>query len=104
MNASAMSCENTVVLRKRKRVLVFLSLVVAGIVVFVATNNAIAGAVLPSIHAGWRSFRTGAWIIQSDHDRLRACICSAFCIATSFWQAAAAALASVVVFVIVAHL
>ena len=57
--------------------------------------------VLPSIYAGWRSFRTALWILRSDQSVSRARVCCAFCIATAFWQGAASALVSVIVFVIV---
>jgi hypothetical protein len=103
MSASTIPFERRLVRQRRIIVFEFVLLLAVGIVVFLVSNNLFVGAVLPSIRAGWRSFRTGLWILQSDHRRSRARICFAFCIATAFWQAAAAALGSVIVFVIVAH-
>lgn len=82
----------------------FLSLLAIGISIFLATDNFVAGAVLPATRAAWRSLRTAVWILRSDHSRLRARICSAFCLATAAWQAATGAFVSVIVFVIVMNM
>jgi|GEM_PF-1431944 len=77
----------------------FLGSVAIGYLVFVVTNNPIAGAGLPAIRAGWESVRTGWWILRTDRDIARGRICFAFCIATAFWQGATAAFVSVVMFI-----
>lgn len=81
--------------RLDKPVVKFLSFLALGTVAFGVTGSLTCGAVMPSICAGWRSFRTGWWILRSDHRRSRAGICSCFCFATGFWKGAAAALASI---------
>jgi hypothetical protein len=103
MNVSSIPPEGWFVPQRPKLLVEFLLLLAVGIVIFLATNEPIAGAVLPSIYAGWRSFRTALWILRSDQSLSRARVCCAFCIATAFWQGAAAALVSVIVFVIVAN-
>ena len=104
MNDSSSSLDVTFVPQRRKLIVDFLLLVSVGTVIFLMTNGSIWGAVLPSIRAGWGSFRTGIWVLHSDQNVSRARICSAFCIATAFWQAAAAAFVAVIVFVIVVRL
>jgi hypothetical protein len=104
MNDSSIPLDVAFVPQRRKFIVEFLLFVAVGTVIFLLTNGPIAGAVLPSIRAGWGSFRTGFWVLHSDQYVSRARICAAFCIATAFWQAAAAALVSVLVFVIVVNL
>jgi len=83
------------------RLVAFLLFLGLGTLVYLATNVAFAGAVMPSIYAGWSSFRTALWIFQNDQHKVRARICSAFCVATGFWHAAAGAVISLVVFMFV---
>jgi hypothetical protein len=104
MNVSSIPPEVKFVPQRPKLVVEFLLLLAVGIVIFLATNEPVAGAVLPSIYAGWRSFRTGLWILRSDQSLSRARVCCAFCIATAFWQSAATAFVSVIVFAIAANL
>ena len=104
MNDSSIPLEGEFVPHRPKHLIEFLLILAIGIVIFLATKKPIAGAVLPSIYAGSRSFRTAFWILSSDQSLSRARICCAFCMATAFWQAAVSALVSVIVFVIVANL
>jgi hypothetical protein len=92
------------VTQNRKSTAQFTTLLISGSILYFATDNAIAGAVLPSVHAAWKSFRTGLWVLNVDPDRTRARICSAFYAATALWQAAAAAFGSVLVFILIASL
>jgi len=88
---------------QRQKLLVRFLLLAVGVIIFLVTNEPMAGAVLPSMNAGWRSVRTALWILRSDQRRGRARVCAAFCLATAFWQAAASALVSVILFGIVYH-
>jgi hypothetical protein len=90
--------------KKRRPLVRFVTILIGGAAVYLATNSAVAGAVLPSAYGGWRSVTTGLWIYKTDPHRSRAKICSAFFLATALWQAAAAACGSVVVFIVLASL
>ncbi len=90
--------------RLDKPIVEFITFLAIGTVVFWVTDSIAAGAVMPSIRAGWRSFRTGWWILRSDHRRSRSWICSAFCFATGFWKGAAAALTTIGVLAAEYHL
>ena len=82
----------------------FVSAVAVGIILFLATKNVFASAILPSLVAGWSSFYTGLWLLQSDQRRTRARTCFAFYLAAACWKSAAAALTTVIVFAFVAEL
>ena len=88
---------------RRRGALLLFAAFAAGTLVFVATKNPTAGAVLPALFAGWGSCASGFWVLRTDPQRRRAWSCFAFQIATACWQAAAAALASVIFFVIMAE-
>lgn len=103
MKTSETSGQRIPTVRIEKPIVEFLTFVSIGSVVFWLTDSLVAGAVLPSIQAGWRSFRTGWWILHSDNRRSRSWICSAFCFATGFWKSAAAALASIGLLVAESH-
>lgn len=79
-----------------------LTLLVATLV-YLVTTAPIAAAILPCLHGGWNPFRTGLWLLRSDPDRPRARTCFAFYLAAACWNAAAAALSAVVVFILAAN-
>lgn len=68
---------------------------VLGAVIFLWTDDPVPGVLLASLQAGWSSLLTGWWLWQVDANRSRALSCLLFHIATASWQAAAAALVSV---------
>src|SRR5690606_10010121 len=76
----------------------------AGAFVYLGTTSPMAGAVLPALSAATGSIGTGLWVLRADPARSRAWTCLAFYIATALWQAAAASLASVVMFVLIEQL
>ncbi len=74
----------------------------AATLLYLATKEPILAAILPCLHGGWKTFRTGLWLLRSDPCRSRARTCFAFYTAAACWKAAAAALASVGLSVFVA--
>jgi hypothetical protein len=85
------------------RAVVFVLTLAAATLIYLASGNAIASVVLPCLHAGWTTFRTGLWVLKSDPLRFRARTCFAYYVAAAFWKAALAALLSVAVFIAVAQ-
>jgi hypothetical protein len=85
------------------RAAIFLVTLAVATLFYLASGNVIASAVLPCWHAGWRTFRTGVWILQSDPHRFRARVCFAYYVAAACWKAALAALLSVGIFILVAQ-
>jgi len=61
----------------------------------------IAGAVLACIEAGWDTIATGRWLRRSDPDGSRSSACWTFYLATACWKGAAAALATIGLFVVI---
>jgi hypothetical protein len=80
------------------------SAVAFGVILFLVSGNAIAGAVLPSLNAGWSSFSTGLWLLRTDERLARAITCFVFYLATACYQAAAGALAGMLFFLAVEEL
>ncbi len=76
---------------------------VIGVTLFLVTNNAIAGATLPSLVAAWPVLSTGLWLLRSDPQRQRARTCFAFYLAAACWKGAAAALTTVIVLMFVSE-
>ncbi len=85
------------------RAAVFVLTLAAATLVYLASGNVIASTVLPCLHAGWRTFRTGLWILRSDPRHFRARTCFAYYVAAACWKAALAALLSVGIFIVVAQ-
>ena len=77
---------------------------VAGVLVYLATRDPVAGAVLPAAGAGVGYVGTGLWVWRFDPFRTRARICLVFYLAAGCWRAAAAAVAAVIAFVVMANL
>ena len=71
-------------------VLFALTLLVATLL-YIATGEMILAILLPCLHGGWSTFRTGFWLLNVDPRKRRACICFAFYMAAACWKAAAAA-------------
>ncbi len=92
----------TTTTRAWREVAFLLTLAVATLV-FLASGNVIISTVLPCLHAGWSTFRTGLWILESDPRRFRARTCFAYYVAAACWKAALAALLSVGIFIVVAQ-
>jgi hypothetical protein len=76
--------------------------ILVAIMVHQVTGSPIAAASLLAVHAGWKSFRCGLWLKSVDPVLARAWACFWFYLATAFWKAAAWALATVFLFVVVA--
>lgn len=76
----------------------FLTWILLGIMLFLLTDSPVIGAVLPTIYAGSRSYKTALWLLQNDPQPLRARICCAFFVATAFWQGTACAFVNMVGF------
>ncbi len=76
----------------------FLATLFLGALVFLATQNAIAGAVLPSLQSGYRLFRTGLWILRNDEEPIRGKVCFVFYLSAAFWMGSAAAFLSMLLF------
>lgn len=91
----------TVPARVRQAVLFVLTLAVATLC-YLASGNVIASAVLPCVHAGFRTFCSGWWILSVDPQRFRARTCFAYYVAAACWKAALAALLSIGTFIVVA--
>ncbi len=98
MNGPTFPVEEPLISPRRERLVAFLVFLALGTLVYLATNVFIAGTVMPSVYASWSSFRTARWIARVDQNEARARVCSAFCVATGFWHATAAAVISLVVF------
>lgn len=82
----------------------FLPALVFGILLYLATQSAVAGVIVPTLVAGWNSLDSGLWLFRTDWNRPRANACLQFYLATACWKSAAAALFTVVSFVITKHL
>lgn len=76
----------------------FFASIFLGILVFLTTQNAIAGAVLPSLQGGQRLFRTGLWILRNDEEPVRAKVCFAFYLSAAFWMGSAVAFSTFILF------
>jgi len=76
----------------------FVTWILIGTVLFLLTDSPIAGAMLPAIYAGSRSYNTALWLLHNDARPVRAQICCAYYVATAFWQGAACALVNVIGF------
>jgi hypothetical protein len=76
----------------------FGSTLVAATVLYFATKEPMLAVLLPCLHGGWNTFRTGFWLLRTDPCRSRARTCFAFYIAAACWKAAAAALLAVLAF------
>lgn len=82
--------------------LFFVMALLAAMLLYLATKSPVMSAILPCLHGGWNTFRTGVWLIRIDPCRSRARTCFVFYSAAACWKAAAAALASVGLSVFVA--
>jgi hypothetical protein len=78
--------------------LLFVATLIIATLLYLATNGSVVGVVLPCFHAGWKTFRTGLWLLRIDPNRIRARVCFIFYIATAFWKVALAALVSMLIF------
>jgi hypothetical protein len=87
-----------------KRIAWFTSILAVGLVIAFATQNAIAGAVLPSLYSGSRLFRTGAWILRTDDDKVRGRICFTFYLSSACWMGSVAAFATVLSFIAISSI
>ncbi|MEO1996281.1 MAG: hypothetical protein ABGZ17_13515 [Planctomycetaceae bacterium] len=76
----------------------FVAWFLIGTALFLLTDSPIAGAMLPAIYAGSRSYNTALWLLHTDSRPVRAQICCAYFVATAFWQGAACALVNVIGF------
>ncbi len=74
---------------------------VIGIAISFAVENALAGALLPTLLAGWPSFSVGRWLLKTDSLRRRARICFLFYLAAGCWKGAAAGLTAAIVFFLI---
>ncbi len=59
------------------RAIAFLLTLAVATLVYLVSGNVIISTVLPCLHAGWSTFRTGLWILKSDPRRFRARTCFA---------------------------
>lgn len=84
--------------KQSKHSLAFIWTLAVATLFYLVTNEPIAAIVLPCLHGGWNTMRTGVWLLTSDPCRCRARVCFAFYVATACWKAAAAALLSVLLF------
>ncbi|MDG2470186.1 MAG: hypothetical protein P8M80_12970 [Pirellulaceae bacterium] len=82
----------------------YLVLLSLGIAIAFFFNMEIAGALLPSIRAGWRSWANFCWVLRVDPNRRRAWVVSGFCLADGFFKAAAAAAVTIGIFVAIFRL
>ncbi len=82
----------------------YLVLLVLGMVIAFFFSMEIAGVLLPSMRAGWRSWGNFWWVLRVDPNRRRAWVVSGFCLADGFFKAAAAAAITVGIFVAVFRL
>jgi hypothetical protein len=78
-------------------------MLVAATLFYLASGSVIASTVLPCLHAGWRTFWSGLWILQSDPRRFRARTCFTYYVAAACWKAALAALLCVGSFILAAR-
>jgi hypothetical protein len=83
--------------------LIFCSTLLAATLLYLATREPTLAAILPCLHGGWNTFRTGIWLLESDSCRARAQTCFVFYAAAACWKAAAAAVATVVLFAVAAN-
>jgi hypothetical protein len=72
--------------------------IVAAGIVYYFTRHPLLAALLPWLHGGWNTFRSGLWILKTDPLRPRAWTCFAFYLTMACWKAAAAAVATLAVF------
>jgi hypothetical protein len=72
--------------------LIFITILIVAVILYLATNVSVFIAVLVFLHAGWKTFRTGLWLLKNDPCRARARICFTFYVAAAFWKAALAAI------------
>jgi hypothetical protein len=72
--------------------LLFAAAVAVATILYLTTKSPVVSAILPCVHGGWNSFRTGLWLLRSDPCRSRARTCFAFYVAAACWNAAVAAL------------
>jgi hypothetical protein len=89
--------------RRQGTVIQFFGTLIASVIIFLTTQDTLAGVVLPSIHASWGSLRTGWWTYRNTGRRAARLVGLAFYVATAFWHAAVAAFFSVLLFVVIAH-
>ncbi len=87
----------------RFRALPFAVTLLVATILYLVTGMVAIAVILPCLHAGWKTLRTGLWILASDPCRFRARTCFAFYLAAACWKAAAAALISVAVFLAAAN-
>ena len=83
--------------------LLFGATLLLAMVLYLVTKQPALAAILPCLHGGWATFRTGWWVLRSDSRRCRARTCFAFYLAAACWKAAAAALTSIGVSVYAAN-
>lgn len=74
---------------------------VLGIALSFAVENPLAGALLPTVLAGWPSFSVGRWLLKTDSRRRRAWVCFLFYIAAACWKGASAAFTTAMVFFLI---
>ncbi|MFZ5829089.1 MAG: bifunctional nuclease family protein [Planctomycetota bacterium] len=74
---------------------------VAATLIYVVTKHPVAAAILPCLHGGWNTLRTGFWILRVDPSRCRARVCFAFYLAAACWKSAAAAIISIMLLTLV---
>lgn len=78
--------------------LLFVGTLAAATFLYMATHEPLLAVVLPCLHGGWHSFRTGLWLLRSDPCRPRARTCFAFYLASACLNSAAFALSSLGLF------
>src|SRR5574340_969567 len=84
----------------RLKPLLFGSTLLVATLLYLTTKEPVLAAILPCVHGGWNTFRTGLWLLRADPRRLRARTCFAFYVAAACWNAAAAGVASVGLFIV----
>lgn len=81
--------------------LAFTSTLGIATLVYLVTSDPLVAVILPCLHGGWHTLRTGCWLLGADPCRRRARTCFVFYVAAAFWKAAAAALLTIVLFAVV---
>jgi len=67
---------------------------------YLILKQPIAAMILPCLHGGWKTFSTGMWLLTCDPRRSRAWISFAFYVAAACWKSAAAAFATLLLFIL----
>jgi hypothetical protein len=82
--------------------LLFVATLIVATLLYLVTKRPALAVILPCLHGGWETFRTGLWVLQSDPCRPRARTCFAFYLAAACWKSAASAFLAVVIFIVAA--